>query len=74
MSPNLAHMKGWRAEYPSDLENYRSAVCAAIGPGPEAVLTITSNRIDHFRHPEAVEVLTARYLARIISLTGALYG
>jgi hypothetical protein len=76
VSPNVEHEPGWHAEYATDLLNYRSAVCVPIlGPSPgqpSGVLTVTSSRIEHFRSPEQLEVLTARSLARIISLTGVL--
>jgi hypothetical protein len=76
VSPNLEHEPGWHSEYPTDLENYRSAVCVPIlGPNaaqPSGVLTVTSSRIEHFRALPQLEVLTARSLACIITMTGVL--
>jgi hypothetical protein len=76
VSPNLEHQPDWHSEYPTDLENYRSAVCVPIvgaHPGqPSGVLTVTSSRPEHFRTLQQLEVLTARSLACIISLTGVL--
>ena len=78
VSPRLQSVEGWRSEYPTDEENYVSSVCAPIYPSsdpeadPAGVLTITSNRADHFRFPEQVEVLTAESLASILSLIGVL--
>ncbi len=78
VSPKLQTVEGWRAEYPSDEENYVSSVCAPIYPSsnaeadPVGVLTITSNRANHFRFPEQVEVLTAQSLASILSMIGVL--
>ncbi len=78
VSPNLQQTEGWRAEYPSDEVNYRSAVCVPIRDGgdrePAGVLTITSSRIEHFESLQQVEVLTARSLGSMLSLSGALHG
>ena len=81
VSENLQQWAGWHSEYESDETNYRSAICipmnrlAAPRDGQAgAVLTITSNRLGHFKSDKEVEALTARSLASIISLTGALDG
>jgi hypothetical protein len=73
ISGNLEHTADWHSEFSTDLDNYRSAVCIAIG-GTRAtgVLTVTSNRLEHFHDLQQVEVLTARSLARMIDFTGAL--
>lgn len=80
ISENLQQWAGWQSEYATDETNYRSAVCvpitaqaAPLGP-VAAVLTITSNRIGHFKSTQDIETLTARSLASIISLTGVLDG
>lgn len=72
VSGNLEHTADWHSDFPTDLDNYRSAVCVAIGARPSGVLTVTSSRLDHFRDLQQAEVLTARSLARIIDFTGAL--
>jgi hypothetical protein len=78
VSPKLQAVEGWRSQYPSDEEYYVSGISAPIYPrrDPEAepigVLTITSDRPDHFRFKEQVEVLTAQSLASILSMIGVL--
>jgi hypothetical protein len=80
VSENLQQWSDWRSEFPTDETYYRSAVCIPVTRlsdplGPvAAVLTITSNRIGHFKSSKDLETLTARSLASIISLTGVLDG
>lgn len=72
---DIRHTAAWvpSRERPSDRHHYVSAVSVPFSfrtsvEEPEAVLITTSNRLDHFRSPDQVEVLTVGALANMFSM------
>jgi hypothetical protein len=72
---DIRHTAAWvpAREQPSDREMYVSAVSApfsfrAGAEDRDAVLIVTSSRLDHFRTPDQVDVLTVGALAHIFSV------
>lgn len=72
---DIRHTSAWvpSRERPTDRHFYVSAVSVPFSfrtsvEHPEAVLIVTSSRLDHFRSPDQVEVLTVGALANMFSM------
>ncbi len=72
---DIRHTAAWvpSRERPSDRAHYVSAVSVPFSfrtslDDPEAVLIATSSRLDHFRSPDQVEVLTVGAIANMFSM------
>jgi len=72
---DIRHTSAWvpSRERPTDRTYYVSAVSVPFSfrtsvEDPEAVLIATSSRLDHFRSPDQVEVLTVGALANMFSM------
>lgn len=72
---DIRHTSAWvpSRERASDRAHYVSAVSVPFSfrtslDEPDAVLIVTSNRLDHFRSPDQVEVLTVGAIANMFSM------
>lgn len=60
VAADLTVTESWVATHPTDGQNYRSAVAVPVRRDgvPWGVLVVTSDRVDHFRDRDQMEVLT----------------
>jgi hypothetical protein len=75
VSGDIRNTAAWvpSEERPTDRAHYVSAVSVPFSfrtssDDPEGVLIVTSNRVDHFRSPDQLEVLTVGSVANIFSM------
>lgn len=66
VAADLTVTSAWANALPTDVVNYRSAIAVPMRASPDSswgILVITSDRLDHFRDLDQIEVLTASALA-----------
>ena len=64
------------SDKPTDVDHYVSAVSVPFSfgggtDGPDGALIVTSSRLDHFRSPTQIEVLTAGTLTNMLTMLHA---
>ncbi|GAB5542583.1 MAG: hypothetical protein SangKO_023430 [Sandaracinaceae bacterium] len=76
VSGDIRHTQAWvpSEARPTDVQHYVSAVSVPFSyrtptDEPEGALIVTSSRLDHFRSPDQVEVLTIGTLVNILTMT-----
>lgn len=72
---DIRHTDAWipSEAKPTDADHYVSAVSVPLSfrpgaEGPDGVLIVTSSRLDHFRNPTQIEVLTIGTLANMLTM------